>query len=422
MSHTSCHQEQYEAIPLESREVTHWVWWQPGCFVYLLFVNKARNQSTLSPVTKFIGPCTKSLQFVVVSVHQGKDFKSMNAGIDSKALLEIVCSQTDLTMEELLNLSLQDFRQISKIILGNGPVQHAALFSAWRKIQDAPQGRQQATATIERQQSVLSPDAVGSAASFTPRSISSANNDDRAEGNRRKRRPTNFYIPNDSMVSSTGRAIKPDLNVRQNLKERGRKQGRADNDTNHDHDKDDSDGDNNDEYTPYKAGNKAKKRKHQEYSGGGLLKDAGIQRSLGRTRQQLNLYQKKIGLTSPFGQGVMSKNGLNVSHITLSDKWNLCPKDYNEPLQWWVGEGPNRLSLASPLNPKNKQQKGIPVFFACKEKNTAALCHYIGHWKCVKFQKLNQTQNFKNKVRQALLEFEFVEFNESTANIIKKIE
>jgi len=47
----------------------------------------------------------------------------------------------------------------------------------------------------------------------------------------------------------------------------------------------------------------------------------------------------------------------------------------------------------------------------------AALCHYIGHWRCIRFQRNLPCQQ-KSKQRQALIEFRFAKFDNSLANKI----
>ena len=126
-----------------------------------------------------------------------------------------------------------------------------------------------------------------------------------------------------------------------------------------------------------------------------------------------------LRLTAKFRQGVVSKNGTNVSHLTLQTKWNDVPFDENGRLQWWVGEGPNRLALASPLDPNRYAQPttGRPIFWAVTSKG-GALCHYVGHWVCVRFDVLPEAPTQEDKMilkkqgRQALLEFAFVKFDQ----------
>lgn len=134
--------------------------------------------------------------------------------------------------------------------------------------------------------------------------------------------------------------------------------------------------------------------------------------SVGHTRKILNENIAKLGFQAKFGQSVVSCLRKKISHITLSDKWNFLPKTTNEKLQYYLGEGERRLSLASPFNPRtDKQDKnGIPVFW---NYSSTHKCHYIGHYRCVAFNRyLNECILKKGKNRQALLEFEFVRFNE----------
>ena len=96
----------------------------------------------------------------------------------------------------------------------------------------------------------------------------------------------------------------------------------------------------------------------------GRLRESKLRRSAGKTRKVLNKHLDKLGLTASFANGVVSKHGNHVSHITLSDKWNHLPYDSHETLEWWLGEGLHRLGLASPLNPQKFQQSPIPIFWA----------------------------------------------------------
>lgn len=152
----------------------------------------------------------------------------------------------------------------------------------------------------------------------------------------------------------------------------------------------------------------------------GSLKQSQLFASTGRTRMALNERLPKLGLKSSFGQGVVSGKEGTISHLTLSSKWNNLPYHDGERLQWYVGEGPIRLKKASPLDPLLHAQDdgGVPIFWAVKQLGGGDLCHYIGHWVCVRFERLAQAANedekmiFKKEGRSALLEFEFVTFDD----------
>ena len=152
----------------------------------------------------------------------------------------------------------------------------------------------------------------------------------------------------------------------------------------------------------------------------GSLKQSQLFASTGRTRMVLNERLPQLGLKSSFGQGVVSGKGGTISHLTLSSKWNNLPYHDGERLQWYVGEGPIRLKKASPLDPHLRAQDdgGVPIFWAVQQPGGGDLCHYIGHWKCVRFERLAQASNedekmiFKKEGRSALLEFEFAMFDD----------
>jgi len=155
----------------------------------------------------------------------------------------------------------------------------------------------------------------------------------------------------------------------------------------------------------------------------GDLADSTLRHSVGRTRKTLNMNLDFLGLTANFCLGVISKRGSQrVSHITLSSKWNNLPRNTEETLEWWLGEGKRRINLASPLDPSKYEQprEGLPVFWARKQAaQGSALCHYIGHFRCIKFQKCSLAM--KGEPRQALIEFAFVKFNESLAEKIASL-
>lgn len=138
----------------------------------------------------------------------------------------------------------------------------------------------------------------------------------------------------------------------------------------------------------------------------GDLEGSRLSRSVGRTRKILNVYLKDLGLTAKFSNAAIAKHRNAISHITLDHKWNDLPFNRHEPLKWWIGEGASRLAWASVLDPSQHEQpaQGVPVFWATNPGNEG-LCHYIGHFRCIKFERL--TAIIKNKPRQALLQFAF---------------
>jgi hypothetical protein len=143
---------------------------------------------------------------------------------------------------------------------------------------------------------------------------------------------------------------------------------------------------------------------------GGVLVQSSLRRSVGQTRFVLNQRLSRLGLSFKFSQGVVAQKGGNISHLTLGQGWNFLPLEKNDRLQWWVGEGPKRLVLASPLDPGRYAQTSIPIFWAMPAKEGGALCHYVGHWMCVRFAHAKTV--ITKKPRQALLEFQFERFDD----------
>jgi hypothetical protein len=138
----------------------------------------------------------------------------------------------------------------------------------------------------------------------------------------------------------------------------------------------------------------------------------------------LNKHLNKLGLAACFHQTVISKRGNDVSHVTLNYKWNNLPRTESETLEWWLGEGPQRVTLASPLDPLLHDQRPIPIFWAAasqgKNKSGGDRCHYVGHFRCIRFNKV-KTASVKRKLRQALIEFEFVEFDKGLSQAMTSI-
>jgi len=85
------------------------------------------------------------------------------------------------------------------------------------------------------------------------------------------------------------------------------------------------------------------------------------------------------------------------------------------------------LTKALPLDPAQKEQMPIPIFWAEKRAKGGSLCSYVGHFKCVKFdrkmkedEKRKVVYEYKNAA-QALLEFEFVKFDTELADKLTAI-
>jgi hypothetical protein len=145
----------------------------------------------------------------------------------------------------------------------------------------------------------------------------------------------------------------------------------------------------------------------------GDLKSSQLQRSVGKTRKVLNEHLELLGLTAKFGMGVVSKQGNRVSHLTLNNAWNHLPQNRDETLEYWLGEGTQRLTLVSPLDPSIQKQpeKGCPIFWACDTKHGGALCYYVGHFRCIGLTKTDAPIMMLKNARQALIEFEFIKFD-----------
>ena len=121
----------------------------------------------------------------------------------------------------------------------------------------------------------------------------------------------------------------------------------------------------------------------------GNLKSSQLERSVGRTRAVFNKYLDNLCLMAKFGMGVVYKQGNRVSHLTMNNAWNRLPRTQDETLEYWLGEGTQRLTLVSPLDPSIQKQpeEGIPIFWACDNKHGGALCHYVGHFRCIGLTK-----------------------------------
>jgi hypothetical protein len=155
----------------------------------------------------------------------------------------------------------------------------------------------------------------------------------------------------------------------------------------------------------------------------GDLKSSHLERSVGRTRAVLNKYLDNLCLMAKFGMGVVSKQSNRVSHLTFNNAWNHLPRTQDETLEYWLGEGTHRLALVSPLDPSIQEQpeEGIPVFWACDKKHGGALCHYVGHFRCIGLTKTDTAVMLIKKARQALIEFEFIKFDDSLAQRISNL-
>jgi hypothetical protein len=154
----------------------------------------------------------------------------------------------------------------------------------------------------------------------------------------------------------------------------------------------------------------------------GNLAGSELQRSVGRTRAQLNRHVTGLGLSARFGMTLVSKRNGVVSHLSFSQTWNDLPKTTEDKLELWLGEGTGRLALARPLHPLEyvQPEEGLPIFWACKANQKGGdLCHYVGHFRSVDF--IESEVVFKGKTRQALFEFKFVRYCQKMADLIAKM-
>ena len=150
--------------------------------------------------------------------------------------------------------------------------------------------------------------------------------------------------------------------------------------------------------------------------GVGTLADSQLRRSVGLTRTVLNQHLSRLGLSAKFGRGVISSRQNAISHLTFQHRWNDLPYDENHVLRWWIAPGVNRLRLALPLNPGlHPQQQAIAIFWA-ENSRGGALCHYVGHFRCIHFKENKRIVEFKDWQRQALLLFQFVHFDSKLAS------
>ena len=159
----------------------------------------------------------------------------------------------------------------------------------------------------------------------------------------------------------------------------------------------------------------------------GNLKDSHCSRSVGLTRHVLNEHLDELGLSTCFGQSVISKRGAVVSQITLNTAWNDLPQTNAETLEWWLGEGKKRFALTDPLDPTNyPNQRAIPIFWATRGKSkvggSAMLCHYVGHFRCIRRVRLQKEILYKKRSRQALIELQFVKFDSDLAEKMAEID
>ena len=132
---------------------------------------------------------------------------------------------------------------------------------------------------------------------------------------------------------------------------------------------------------------------------------------MGLTRAQLDKHREWFGLEKSLQAAVSGKGG-KVSHLALSEDWNQLPYSDDQTLKWNLGVGKMRMAAANPLRPE-EDHPAVPIFFVKKRQRGGGLCHYVGHYKCCRFDdSANAKVMFKGEPRQALIEFKLVEFKE----------
>ena len=176
-----------------------------------------------------------------------------------------------------------------------------------------------------------------------------------------------------------------------------------------------------------------------------------IRHSFSVIRDELNKIRNQLdGSLSHSNQSAVSKyakavHSGRVTHVTLTSKYNNLPccntdRTPNETLRYYIGSqtkpGNNRLKSGKKLH-SDSQQNPIAVFWNDKQgvnkqgKPFYKNCFYLGHFRSVRFVHGFDIDDFaegrnkgkgKYKVhrRQALIELQFVEYNEEWINTIEK--
>ena len=160
----------------------------------------------------------------------------------------------------------------------------------------------------------------------------------------------------------------------------------------------------------------------------GRLQDNFISHSVGHTRKVLDKNLETLGLHAQFGNKSISKyaDGKRVSHITLNKEKDNLPYDESKTIEYCLNAGRYSLTLAEPLDPNENPQcdQGVPFFWAEKmaeETDKPSKCYYIGNYKCVSFER-TPTFMHKGTKRQALLDFNFVFYDQHLADKLSNIQ
>lgn len=153
------------------------------------------------------------------------------------------------------------------------------------------------------------------------------------------------------------------------------------------------------------------------------MDSARIQFSVGLTGQQINTNKERLGLTAGFDQyGAKTKSKRLVSHLTLHPDWAQLPATTHGTLQWWIPEQPDLITGTGPL--RHPRHPAFPVFWSqlCYHHGllSGEVYCYIGHYICENFDT-DAKRVLGGIHRQALAEFEFVEFKQDMADLMAEI-
>jgi hypothetical protein len=162
--------------------------------------------------------------------------------------------------------------------------------------------------------------------------------------------------------------------------------------------------------------------------------NCALKYSVGRTRAQLTKHIDRLKLNAAFGTAPISSRKNKVSHITLSSSFHYLPQNQSETLEFWLEEGIKKLVTALILDPAYFKQDDIPIFWARPNSNniqhrkkhgSGELCHYIGHYRCISFRKIEDQAKyvkFRFRTCQAVIDFQFQHYCERLHNQIAGID
>ena len=147
----------------------------------------------------------------------------------------------------------------------------------------------------------------------------------------------------------------------------------------------------------------------------GDWKRSQLERSVGRTRAVFNECLDILCLMAKFGMGVVCKQGNRVSHLTLNRTTLgiICPGDTTKLARRRNPASDFDIPVGS-FHSKQPEEV-VPIFWACDNKHGGALCHYVGHYRYIGLTKTDSAVMLLKNARQALIEFEFIQFDESLA-------